>query len=78
MKLELISGKTNSLSLDEMWKRAANIGAIEIDRDIFGDRYSVTISFDLASGSSVRAMGRHDDIYVAFGMAIEEAEKLND
>lgn len=70
------SAAAEVLTLDDLWRRAEQLGRIEVDHR-FGDKaYRVQIRFQRGSGSMVWATGHADDIVTAMCQAISEAEAI--
>lgn len=61
-------------TLDQLWKEASEIGAVEVDKGFGGQVAS--IRFETANGSWVNARGKHSDIHQALRMAITEANQI--
>lgn len=66
---------TQAPSLDMLWEKACSLGDVRVN-DSFTTPQTVEIQFKSSSGSRIQARGSNPDIYTAFRLAIEEAERL--
>jgi len=79
--MRLISTKVDAnpelmpVSFDAMLKEAMAIGRVKLDQDWNG-AFEAQIRFDLKSGTTIYAKGKHTDPWFAMADALNEARSL--
>lgn len=63
-------------SLDQLWHEAEKLGVVSVDNAWRGNAYEVKIRFSRASGTTISAIGKSDNIAFAFAKAINEAREM--
>ncbi len=63
-------------TLDELWKEAESLGAVDVDSAWGGGNYEVKIRFSRTSGTTVWAKGKNSNIAFALADAITEAREM--
>jgi hypothetical protein len=63
-------------SLDQLWHEAEQLGVVTVDNGWNGGAYEAKIRFSRASGTSITAVGKSDQIAFALAKAIDEAREM--